>query len=438
MRILFSGIGGSDPINSMIDGPMLHCCRVYKPDVVYLYFTKKMLDTENRDHRYTWAINKLGEKLNHKFEIIKIERPNCVDPHIFDTFFYDFEDIFNDIREKNPEAEIYANASSGTPAMKEAIVVIGAMSEAKKLDLKIRQVSSGEDGSVKREDHNAYDVEEQWNYNLDNTDAFEDRTRIVKSPAFIVKIKKENIRRHIEAYDYSAAAALAENIKEDISPEVLGMIKAAEERYKLNYPGVCKCIPDASAVIPIKSDSGRSFAEYMLWLGVTLKRNDYLSFMRGITPAAMELMEKAFFNIAGDVKQYCRVKGADHYILSVDILKKTNTGQIILGCLNTRFGGKYQDREYTTAQLEAVIEGMSGDEKLKKYAKTIRTAEEKIRNKAAHTIISIDDSFIKREIGISADELYDCMKKMAVKLGLVNKNIWDSYEKMNELILKKL
>ncbi|MCD8090840.1 MAG: hypothetical protein LUD81_09550 [Clostridiales bacterium] len=435
MKILFSGIGGSDPINSMLDGSMLHCCRVYKPDAVYLYFTGKMLEYENKDHRYTWAIRKLGEKLNHKFEIKAIERPECTNPHIFDTFFNDFEDIFLEIEKEYPHAEIFGNASSGTPAMKNTIVIIAAMSDK---NINVIQVSSGEKGSVERDRHDTYDVKEQWDCNLDNTDDFKDRTTLIHSPNFMVKVKKENIRRYINAYDYSAAAVLAESIKERISNEVFGLIKAAEERYKLNYPGVCKYIPDASAVIPVRSDSGRSFAEYMLWLGVTLKRNDYLSFMRGITPAAMELMEKAFFNIAGDVRQYCVLRGNKHYILSAEILEKTEIGMRILNCLNNKYNGGYTDRECTTAQLEAVIEDMSDDEKLKKYAKTIRTAEEKIRNKAAHTIISIDDSFIKREIGISAGELYDCMKKMAVKLGLVNKNMWDSYEKMNELILKKL
>ena len=50
-RILFSPVGGSDPIKRMLDGPMLHCCRVYKPDIVCLYFTQSMLEYENRDQR---------------------------------------------------------------------------------------------------------------------------------------------------------------------------------------------------------------------------------------------------------------------------------------------------------------------------------------------------------------------------------------------------
>ena len=38
MRILFSPVGGSDPIKRMLDGPMLHCCRVYKPDICVFVF----------------------------------------------------------------------------------------------------------------------------------------------------------------------------------------------------------------------------------------------------------------------------------------------------------------------------------------------------------------------------------------------------------------
>ena len=109
MRILFSPVGGSDPIKRMLDGPMLHCCRVYKPDIVYLYFTQSMLEYENKDQRYTWALEKLGEKLNHKFEIIKIEREDLVDVHKFYIFYNDFGKIFEEIEEKYPDAEFYVN-----------------------------------------------------------------------------------------------------------------------------------------------------------------------------------------------------------------------------------------------------------------------------------------------------------------------------------------
>ena len=36
-KYLFSPIGNTDPIKYLYDGSMLHRCRYYEPDVVYLY-----------------------------------------------------------------------------------------------------------------------------------------------------------------------------------------------------------------------------------------------------------------------------------------------------------------------------------------------------------------------------------------------------------------
>lgn len=44
-RILFSPVGGTDPIKYCSDGSMLHICRHYQPDEVVLYLSKEM--TEN-------------------------------------------------------------------------------------------------------------------------------------------------------------------------------------------------------------------------------------------------------------------------------------------------------------------------------------------------------------------------------------------------------
>lgn len=43
--IIFSPVGGTDPISSsnLRDGSLLHICRWYKPDKVYLYMSKEIL-----------------------------------------------------------------------------------------------------------------------------------------------------------------------------------------------------------------------------------------------------------------------------------------------------------------------------------------------------------------------------------------------------------
>ena len=68
-KILFSPVGGTDPIKYSRDGSMLHICRHYKPDIVYLYLSHEMMEYHRRDNRYVDALERLGKYLNHAFEI---------------------------------------------------------------------------------------------------------------------------------------------------------------------------------------------------------------------------------------------------------------------------------------------------------------------------------------------------------------------------------
>ncbi len=62
-KILFSPVGGTDPIseNNLHDGSLLHICRCYKPDKVYLYMSKEILKHHEEDDRYLYCLRKLDE-----------------------------------------------------------------------------------------------------------------------------------------------------------------------------------------------------------------------------------------------------------------------------------------------------------------------------------------------------------------------------------------
>ena len=75
---LFSPIGNTDPVKYFYDGSMLHICRYYKPDVVYLYLSKEMMEYHRTDNRYVRSIELLGGKLNHTFEVHIIENDQMV------------------------------------------------------------------------------------------------------------------------------------------------------------------------------------------------------------------------------------------------------------------------------------------------------------------------------------------------------------------------
>ena len=127
-KILFSPLGGTDPISNFRDGSMLHICRIYKPDIVILYMSKEMYDYHVKDNRYLYCLDKLSELIDHKFDVKLIERPKLTEVQDFDYFYQEFETLLREIH-KEYEGEILLNISSGTPAMKNALNIMADLME---------------------------------------------------------------------------------------------------------------------------------------------------------------------------------------------------------------------------------------------------------------------------------------------------------------------
>ena len=63
--------------------------------------------------------------------------------------------------------------------------------------------------------------------------------------------------------------------------------------------------------------------------------------------------------------------------------------------------------------------------------------EIKMRNKAAHTMISITSDSVKKETGQTPEETYKDLKKVFDLIHISTKD-WDSYDKMNQFIINNL
>lgn len=115
MNILFSPIGFTDPISNFRDGSLLHICRYYDINKIYLYMSKEIYARHIKDNRYIYSLDRLGERLGKKFEYEFIIKEDLVDVHIFDVFINEFTAKLNEIHKNYPDAKIYLNISSGTP-----------------------------------------------------------------------------------------------------------------------------------------------------------------------------------------------------------------------------------------------------------------------------------------------------------------------------------
>ncbi|NLH00517.1 MAG: CRISPR-associated protein Csm6, partial [Clostridiales bacterium] len=240
--VLFSSIGGHDPIANYHDGAMLHICRTYKPKKIYLYLTKEMLERSSKDNRYCESLKKLQRHLNYTIEEIQtIERPNLTEVHIFDTFFNDFESIINEIHEKNPNETILLNLSSGTPAMKSALNIIATMARYKKMVAVQVPTPTGKE-NAKDEDHDKFDLDVYWELDEDNRPDWKSRCKEIVSINLMAKINKEIIIRFIKAYDYSAALSVSKDIADFLPENSLNFLTAAYCRLQLDQSGYDKAL----------------------------------------------------------------------------------------------------------------------------------------------------------------------------------------------------
>ena len=74
---------------------------------------------------------------------------------------------------------------------------------------------------------------------------------------------------------------------------------------------------------------------------------------------------------------------------------------------------------------------------LRQLAEKLRNVEIKIRNLAAHEIVSIKDGTIKELTGLTGNQIMNMIKDIFAYTGIgVKREYWNSYDDMNQKILE--
>lgn len=440
-KILFSPVGGTDPISNFKDGAMLHICRVYQPDVVWLYMSKEMCDFHEKDDRYVYCLEKLKEKLGIEFEIHFIKKTDLKQVQIFDTFILEFRKILKEINEKYEDKVIYLNVSSGTPAMKGALQTLATLSEFSMVPIQVSTPAKKINDHI--EDKVNYEVQEYWKLNEDNQDGFENRCVQSEGIHLLSEIKKEILLKHVYAYDYVAALQIAETIEYDLPDEVFHLLRAANWRLKLHNPGITEEMEGITyPMLPIKNDEKRAIFEAVLALEIKLKKEEYGDFLRYITPVMAEL----FYHILKeqcqiDVYKYCK-KERNAYKWSKDKLDQKNLKEEeekkrvrMIQAFQKAYKTGIRETEVSSEQMVRLLEEFITDKKMKEELKALRTVERDVRNLAAHQIVAVTKEWITRKTGYEPEEIMKMIKNAVGYAGVcVKKEDWESYDKMNHYI----
>ena len=451
--ILFSPVGGTDPIseNNVYDGSMLHICRYYKPDVVYLYMSEEISKKEETDHRYTRALKLLENKINHSFEVKIIYKDNLKDVHEFDFFYSEFSaTVKTIISENSPEDKILLNISSGTPSMKSALIVLNSLGEFYGTCIQVSSPNRRMENHTHSE--NDYDLESLWELNEDNSENASDRTKIVSCTNLVRIRDKQRIESFIKRYDYESAYEMVQSLlpaeKEKFEP----YIRFAKERYSLNL-----CTANSlnntlkEKFFPITGADQQIF-EYALACEIKRKKGELADFIRALTPLILDLFLKIASYHIEEFKGLTTVIGDDKVevwnkdaILKSDHLPNVNVIKKVLeetypDFLSTTELSRrdYLRSDHLCAILTEPCFNLVISEDIKLLRKNV---EQGIRNMTAHQMVQIDDDKIKKITGVNSLEIMNLIKKLFGYTGKhieAKSSLWNSYDAMNTVLIEKL
>ena len=437
MNILFSPIGMTDPISTFHDGAMLHICRYYDIDKVYMYMSKEVTEFHNKDGRYTYCLDKLSEQKGKNIEYELITREDLEDVHIFDTFIDEFRKIMQDIHLQNPDASIYLNVSSGTPAMKSALQVLAAFRDFDYIPIQVATPEKKSNPHV--EEKVNYDAAEQWECNEDNSSP-ENRCTKSGNLNFLNEIKKQMLSELIAKYDYVGAKALAETMEGAIDDKFKELLDGAVYRCKLFYNKTDKIFKKYGYnVLPFVQSDIANMTEYFLQVDLRVRKGEYADFLRSLTPLFADLFEKLLKDrYKFDVNNYVSVDKRKVRKFSRDKLDK-HPG--LLNYLDKEYYGSFRDGSAISSDTLLLIICFfeQNDITLKNICADLRLVEEKSRNYAAHEIVAVDSDSIKKDTGFTAK---DIVSKIAVVFNSTNislpKGFLDSYDDMNKILIDAL
>jgi len=452
MNILFSPLGGNDPISetNMYDGSMLHICRHYDIDKVYLYMTSEIWKNHKKDNRYEFFIDRLSEQKNKKIDYVIIEDSELRNVQVYDQFLFKFEDEINKIIKGMCEGDkLFINISSGTPAMKNALVILQDLNE---YDCKFIQVATPMKAMNKNQHSDNPDWETLWEFNSELEKDGENRCTENNCPSLSRLRKEEIIKKHIDEYDYRAALSVARGMEKNSTKNYIDELVRAVNRYNLNMKKVDNDYKkDGFDITPVKSGNARKLFEYALWLNIKLKREEYVDFIRGITPLVVELFEIILKSKGTlDINNYCKKNDRDIRVWDETkvIVKLPGKDVSIKEIVNKEYQIKHSDSGkvgefklnmiYSEA-LMYLIKNLIDDELLVETVSNIRAVEEDIRNLAAHDIVSLDSDYIREKTEFTPVQIMDMIKILFSRTNFsIKKEDWNSYEDMNEELKRRI
>ncbi len=443
-NVLFAPVGTSDPVRGGYDGPIIHICRHFKIDKIYLVFTDKMWESHLADDRYRNALKDLYNGIEGKFEgmgkEIEIVEPihlNVDDASDYDVFAKYYRDILDRIERENEGDNIFANLTSGTQQMG-----ISLCNEiiASSRDIVLIQVKSPEDGPNLPNDYKKIGNPEHPL--LDDSGEYKEikvtdnRCRIIDLHTLRVNTLEKRIKALIDIYEYESCLKIMEVEKYFKDKDIIELLTFGKEysrgRIKQAYGSLSKT---ACASIVKYDDEMEKILNGYNYLLINNELGRISEFSLRLT----SILYNAIFLLVGEknVMQFSkkdkygvyRIKSNEFNKLCPNYRKNTRES-----APDSSGGGPYLAYKHLS---DYYYENSSDVDKEKLFSECLlplREVERKVRNNIAHDSFEISKEEYKDKSGITTDETIELIKNLIkiIPHANISEEKFNIYKLLNE------
>ena len=456
-KILLTFAGNTDPTRGEHDGPIIHICRYYKPDKIYLILTKEM--EERNEEPYNIYKRAIKENLkNYNPEIICI-KTGIKDAHHFDIYFNWIYETFEIIKKDEKDTEIYLNMTSGTSQMTTNLLMYYIDS----LDLNLIpiQVETYKKQSNQSEENNKtvdknYDVEAEAICNLDN----EEKTRTYRIVEPDLKkysriLTKNQIEKLLEQYKYEAISELLKRNIFDKNLELNTLVNFAIERTNLKGLDCNKKLnslnnKDYNKLYYFTKDKNITripdwyqIVDFFSLANIKQKIEDISSYTLMLEPIVVKIYLSILRDLMGKNLDELFRKDSHGYKVELKRLEE-DLKEMIKKDLKREY--LKDDTNISTSVLASTIKYYLKKENnievnyFTSLAETLAKMKN-VRNTLAHELKSINKDDFKRESGTTVEQInskiLEFFNKFYTSLGY-KKEMVEIYDNINKEIIKLL
>lgn len=413
--ILYSCFGTTDPVRGMRDGGLMHIMRFYRPEAVYLFLSKEIVEMDRADQRIQKTFDYIYKNWGgYKPVVIRMET-GIEDPSDMDALMEPMDQLLQQAMVEHPKTEVLLNLSSGTPQMQ---IILAQMALDPRYPTKGIQIKSPEHASGRAERTNVkrYPVDEALGLNEDEEPDAPNRCCIPK----MIAVRREAVRNQLGSLlsqrNYAAIAQMSADLPAPI-PKL-----ARHLDYRSRF-----LLKDAEAEaaglsgLGLQADHGvypypvYELIEYFAMLKNLVYMKRYTDFMLRLNPFVVRLQTVL-------LEEFLKPLGltAQDLIPVVNGRKKIRPRLIksnlpeLLTFMETAFNCPVEERDISIRAINVMLAYFQVDGTALQLLENCERGNRELRNSAAHDLFAVTNEDIRNVCGSTAEDLIRELEKVLI------------------------